>query len=388
MYGYIWKKCVRDYERVRDPQVRGRYTKLTAIAGIAVNTLLCAVKIILGIGIHSIAVIADGLHDLADSVAACITLISAKISRKPADKLHPYGHARIEYLASLLVSAIILVVGWELLCTSVSRCLHPTPTDFSWIMIGFLVFAVLLKGTQALFTIATGKRIKSLPVIAAGTDNRNDVITTIVVIAGMLIHHFTGAELDGYLGCIVSLFILYSGITMIRETMNPLLGEAPDPELVEEIRQTVLAHPEVLGVHDLIIYNYGPGRSFASFHAEVDSRKDLISIHECIDDIEHELGEKFSLIATCHMDPVELENPMRIRMQELIREGIREFGEIEDIHDLRIVPGKSRTRVIFDLVITPGRTYSKEAITEVMDRVVKQEGKDFEVIINFDQAYV
>lgn len=388
MKEWIWKTFVKDYENYKDPQVRERYTKLTGTMGILVNSVLCAAKIVLGLMIHSIAVVADGLHDMADSLAACITLIGAHIARKPADKDHPYGHARIEYLASLVISAIVLIVGWELLTTSIDRCIHPTPTDFSWAMVIFMLVAILLKGSSALFTIATGKHIRSLPVIAAGTDNRNDVITSIIIVVGMLIHHYTGMDLDGYMGCIVSLFILWSGVMLIRETIDPLLGEPPDREMVEEIQEIVLSHPYVLGMHDLIIYNYGPGRTFASFHAEVDSRENLVEIHDAIDHIEQELWEKMGMIATCHMDPVEVDNPIRQQMQRLVEERIESFAEIESFHDLRVVPGKNRTRIIFDVVITPGKIYDREKIETELNRAVKEIDPSYEVIIDFDQAFL
>lgn len=388
MKEFLWKKFVKDYENYKDPEVRGRYTKLTGTLGIAVNSVLCIVKIILGVGIHSIAVVADGAHDMADSVAALITLIGAKIARKPADRDHPYGHARVEYLCSLVVSAIVLIVGFELLKNSIDKCVHPHPTDFSWLMVGFMVFAILLKGSQALFTIATGKHINSLPVIAAGTDNRNDVITSIIIVIGMLVHHFTGYDLDGYMGCVVSLFILYSGVSLIRETIDPLLGEPPDRETVDEMQEIIMSHPEIIGMHDLVIYNYGPGRTFASFHAEVDSRGDILEIHDVIDRIEQELQEKMNINAACHMDPIVVNDPVRIRMQDVIARAIMDMDGVESYHDLRVVPGKTHTNIIFDLVLTPGRNAPKDEIRQRLTDAVKKEGHQYEVVINFDQAYI
>ena len=384
----IWKKFVKDYENYKDPDVRGRYTKLTGTLGIIVNSVLCVIKIILGLAINSIAVVADGAHDMADSVAALITLIGARIARKPADKDHPYGHARVEYLCSLVVSAIVLIVGAELLKNSIDKCIHPQPTDFSWLMVGFMLFAILLKGSQALFTIATGKHINSLPVIAAGTDNRNDVITSIIIVIGMLIHHFAGMDLDGYMGCLVSLFILYSGVMLIKETISPLLGEPPDRETVDEIHEIIMAHPEVIGVHDLVIYNYGPGRTFASFHAEVDSRGDILEIHDVIDQIEQELQQKMNINAACHMDPVVVNDPIRIKMQSVIAKAIMDMDGVESYHDLRVVPGKSHTNIIFDLVLTPGMKTDKSEIRQSLEDAVKEEGAQYEVVINFDQAYI
>ena len=388
MKEFLWKTFVKDYENYKDPEVRGRYTRLTGTLGIIVNSVLCVIKIVLGLAIHSIAVVADGAHDMADSVAALITLIGARIARKPADKDHPYGHARVEYLCSLVVSAIVLIVGAELLKNSIDKCINPQPTDFSWLMVGFMLFAIILKGSQALFTIATGKHINALPVIAAGTDNRNDVITSIIIVIGMLIHHFAGLDLDGYMGCIVSLFILYSGVMLIKETISPLLGEPPDRETVDEIHEIIMAHPEVIGVHDLVIYNYGPGRTFASFHAEVDSRGDILEIHDVIDQIEQELQQKMNINAACHMDPVVVNDPIRIKMQSVIAKAIMDMDGVESYHDLRVVPGKSHTNIIFDLVLTPGIKTDKSEIRQRLEDAVKKEGVQYEVVINFDQAYI
>lgn len=388
MKEFLWKKFVKDYENYKDPAVRGRYTNLTGVLGIITNSVLCVIKLILGISINSIAVIADGAHDMADSLAACITLVGARISRKPADKNHPYGHARVEYLCSLVVSAIVLIVGYELMKNSIEKCIHPAETDFSWLMVGFMVLAIILKGSQALFTIATGRHINSLPVIAAGTDNRNDVLSSIMIVIGMLIHYFFGLELDGYMGCIVSLFILYSGVSLIKDTISPLLGEPPEKDTVDAMYKIILAHQEIIGVHDVVIYKYGPGKEFASFHAEVDSRSDIMEIHDVIDNIESELFDKLKMTVTCHMDPVEVNNPIRIKMQKVISEACRKFEDIEDFHDLRVVPGKTRTKIIFDIVLAAGAKTSKDDIINEMNETVKRENEHYEVAINFDNAYI
>lgn len=388
MKEFLWRKFVKDYENYKDPEVRGRYTKLTGTLGILVNSVLCIAKIILGIMIHSVAVVADGFHDMADSLAACITLIAARIARIPADKNHPYGHARVEYLASLLVSAIVLIVGYQLLRSSIDKCLHPEPTSFSWLIVGFMVFAILLKGSQALFTIATGKHIKSLPVIAAGTDNRNDVITSIIIVIGMLVHHFVGLDLDGYMGCLVSLFILFTGVNLIRETISPLLGEPPDKEMVEEIETIIMSHPEILGVHDLVVFNYGPGRTFVAFDAEVDAKSDLIQIHNVVDIIERELNDKMNIWAACHIDPVVSDDPLRIRMDEIITKTIDSMDSVESYHDLHVVPGKNHTHIIFDVVLAPDAKASKEEITRQLTDEIEKEGGQYDVIIDFDQPFM
>ena len=388
MKEFLWKTFVKDYENYKDPKVRGRYTKLTGTLGIIVNSVLCVIKIVMGFMIHSIAVVADGIHDMVDSLAATVTLAASVISRKPADKSHPYGHARAEYIASLVVSAIILIVGYQLLRSSIGKCIHPEPTEFSWLMVGFLIFAVLLKGAQALFTIATGKHIDSLPVIAAGTDNRNDVISTIIIIIGMLLNHFAGIDIDGYLGCLVSLFILYTGVQLIRETIGPLLGSAPDKETVDKMRQIILSNPDILGVHDIAIYNYGPGRTFATFHAVVDSRRDLMSTHASIDQVERELMDKLNINAAGHMDPIDVDDPLRIKAESLIAEIVEDIDGVEGFHDVRIVQGEKHPHVIFDIVMEPGAKADKEKIRQTLTEAIHDKDDSYHVIINFDQSYI
>ena len=388
MKEFLWKTFVKDYENYKDPEVRAGYTKLTGVLGVIVNTVLCAAKIILGFAIHSIAVVADGFHDLADSLAACITLIASHISRKPADKEHPFGHARAEYLASLLVAVIIFIVGYQLMRSSIDKILHPEPTHFTWLMVGFMIFAILLKGSQALFTIATGKHIDSLPVIAAGTDNRNDVITGIVIVLGMLLHHFTGVDLDGYMGCLVSLFIIFTGVQIIRETIHQLLGAAPDKETVEQMRSIILEQPEVLDTHDIIIYNYGPGRTFASFHIQVDSRRDLLAVHGIIDYIERRLKSEMNIDAAGHVDPIVVDDPQRLHLIEILDREIPQIDGVNSYHDLRVIPRKDHQHVIFDVVLEPEAFDKKEEIAEKLTEIIEKEDKSYQVIINFDQAFI
>ena len=387
MKEFFWKHFVKGYENKDDPEVRAGYTRLTGTMGILVNTVLCVLKIILGLAIKSIAVVADGAHDMADSLAAFITLIGARISRKPADEDHPYGHARAEYVASLTVSVLILIVGYELLKNSVDKCLHPQETIFSWAMVGFMVFAILLKGASALFTIATGKHIDSLPVIAAGTDNRNDVIASIIVVCGMLIHHFTGVELDGYMGCLFSLFIIYSGIMIIRQTVDQILGARPDPEVVKEMEEIIKSHDVILDVHDMVIYSYGPGRNFGSFHAEVDADRDIMEIHDAIDHIERELRERLNINVTCHMDPVYVNDPVRNELDDRIGAVLDEYEAVKGFHDLRILHDEDRTKVSFDVEVVPGKDFNSEEISGKLANAIKSMNEELEIDINFDQAY-
>ncbi len=387
MKEFIWKKFIKDHENIKDPIVRSRYTRLTGFMGIAVNTVLCVIKIIIGLTIHSIAVMADGIHDMADSLAASVTLIGANLAKKPADEDHPYGHARSEYIASLVVSGIIMFVGYELLKNSVGKCMHPVESEFSWAIVGFMVFAILLKGSSSLFIIATGKRISSLPVIAAGTDNRNDVITSILILIGMLVHHFTGFDPDGYLGIVMSLFILYSGYELIRQTVDQLLGARPDPEMVKEMEEIIESHPAVLGVHDLVIHNYGPGRTYATFHAEVDADSDIMEIHDALDHIEREINDKLGINVTCHMDPVFADDPIRKELSRVIGKVLEGYDGCRGFHDLRIVHDEDRTKVSFDVEMVPGKDFNSTEISGKLEDVIKSMNGNLEIDINFDQAY-
>ena len=387
MKEFIWKKFIKDHENIKDPIVRSRYTRLTGFMGIAVNTVLCIIKIIIGLTIHSIAVMADGIHDMADSLAASVTLIGANLAKKPADEDHPYGHARSEYIASLVVSGIIMFVGYELLKNSVEKCMHPVESEFSWAIVGFMVFAILLKGSSSLFIIATGKRISSLPVIAAGTDNRNDVITSILILIGMLVHHFTGFDPDGYLGIVMSLFILYSGFTLIRQTVDQLLGARPDPEMVKEMEEIIESHPVVLDAHDLVIHSYGPGRTYATFHAEVDADSDIMEVHDALDHIEREISEKLGINVTCHMDPVFADDPIRKELGRTIGRVLEGYTQVKGFHDLRIVHDEDTTKVSFDVEVAPGKDFDGAEIYGKLADAIKSMNGDLEIDINFDQAY-
>ena len=387
MKEFIWKKFIKDHENIKDPIVRSRYTRLTGFMGIAVNTVLCVIKIIIGLTIHSIAVMADGIHDMADSLAASVTLIGANLAKKPADEDHPYGHARSEYIASLVVSGIIMFVGYELLKNSVEKCMHPVESEFSWAIVGFMVFAILLKGSSSLFIIATGKRISSLPVIAAGTDNRNDVITSILILIGMLVHHFTGFDPDGYLGIVMSLFILYSGFTLIRQTVDQLLGARPDPEMVKEMEEIIESHPVVLDAHDLVIHSYGPGRTYATFHAEVDADSDIMEVHDALDHIEREISEKLGINVTCHMDPVFADDPIRKELGRTIGRVLEGYTQVKGFHDLRIVHDEDTTKVSFDVEVAPGKDFDGAEIYGKLADAIKSMNGELEIDINFDQAY-
>ncbi len=379
---------VKDYQNTSDAAVRENYGKFAGIVGILSNLVLCAGKIIAGIFAGSIAIIADGINNLADASSSVITLIGFKLASMPEDKEHPYGHARYEYIAGMIVSILIVLVGFELGQSSIDKILHPEPLTFNWTVVFVLLLAIGIKIWQALFNIDIGRRINSLTLIATGADSRNDVISTTVVLISVLVGEYTGLQIDGYMGCLVALFIIWSGIMLVKETMSPLLGEAPDPALVESIRRKACAPEGVLGIHDLVVHNYGPGKIFASIHIEVDADGDLMESHDMVDGIEQEISEELHIMLTCHLDPIKLNDPLVNEMLSLAVEVTSSVDGITNVHDLRVVPGPTRTNVIFDIVKEPDCKYTEEEIHHIFETAIKEVNPAYQVVINFDKSYV
>lgn len=388
MTDFLCKAFIKNFENTKDPQVRESYGKLAGTVGIVSNAILCIAKLLTGIFSGSIAIIADGINNLADVSSSIITLAGFKLASMPEDEEHPYGHARIEYITGMIVSVLIVVVGVELAKSSVDKILHPSPLEFSWSVVVVLVLAILLKIWQALFNIKVGKKINSVALAATGADSRNDVIATAAVLCSIIVGRFSGLQIDGYMGVLVALFIIWSGIGLIKETVSPLLGEAPDPELVEAIAQNVMSFDGVLGIHDLVVHNYGPGKIFASIHIEVDANGDLMESHDMVDNIERQISQKFRLMLTAHMDPIKVDDPIVSRMAEITSQVLSQLEGVSNIHDLRAVTGPTHTNIIFDVVINPGCRMSSREIHEAFSQAIKAENENYFVIINFDKNYV
>ncbi|MDO4485978.1 MAG: cation diffusion facilitator family transporter [Bacillota bacterium] len=378
---------VKDYENTEDSKVRERYGKFAGAVGIISNLFLCIMKILVGIFSRSIAIIADGINNLADASSSIITLVGFKLASQPEDENHPYGHARIEYLTGLFISIIIIVIGLQLLRSSIDKIIHPDPLEFSYITIIILVAAILIKLWQSRFYISIGRKIKSVTLTATAADSRNDVIATSAVLVSVLVAKFTGLQIDGWMGCLVALFIIWSGIQLVRETTSPLLGEAPDHELVAAITEIVEKEPDVLGIHDLMVHNYGPGKIFASIHIEVDADGDLMQSHDMIDNIEKKVNDELHVEFVVHMDPVKTDDPLITKMKKIIADAFAPLSGVESIHDFRIVPGPTHTNIIFDVVLAPGCKLSEKEITAIADSAAKAENPAFFVVITFDRAY-
>lgn len=387
MTSLLLKLFVKNHENVNDPKVRRACGRFAGIVGIVSNALLCAVKIAAGILSGSIAIIADGINNLADASSSVITLVGFRLSARPGDRDHPYGHARYEYLAGLSVSVLIIVVGVQLLRSSFEKVLRPEAPVFSVVTVLVIVLAIVVKIWQAAFNIKLGRRIDSLTLIATGTDSRNDVIATTAVLVSFVIAEKTGLALDGYMGCLVALFITWSGISLVRETVSPLIGEAPSEELVQEIGRRTWEFEGVLGIHDLMVHSYGPEKVFASMHVEVDACGDMMEAHDMIDNIERTLSDELGIHLVIHMDPVRTNDEELSKVREIVTNVAALMPGVSSIHDFRMVKGQTHTKIIFDAVVSADCRLKESEIKDIIEKEVQKENPSYYVAITFDTEY-
>ena len=378
---------VKNSRDTADPAVRTAYGNLASWVGIFCNLLLCAGKFLAGTLSGSISIAADAVNNLSDASSSVVSLIGFKLGARPADDEHPYGHARFEYLAGLAVAVMVLVIGLELLKSSVEKILNPAPVTFSWVAMAVLAASIAVKLWMALFNRALGKRINSGSLIATAADSRNDVLTTSAVLAASLISHFAKVELDGWMGVGVALFILYSGVGLVRDTIDPLLGLAPDPELVQYIHDKIMSYPGVLGTHDLMVHDYGPGRQFASVHVELAAEDDVMASHELIDDIERDFLKHDRLPVVIHFDPILTSDAQVGDMRRWLAEAVKTIDPSLTIHDLRMVPGVSHTNLIFDCVTPPGFTISSGRLKEAIGRLVSEKDPGYRCVITVESNF-
>ena len=340
---------VKNYADGESPAVRAAVGRLSGLVGILANVLLCAGKLIVGTLSGSVSITADAMNNLSDSASSVVTLVGFKLAERPADADHPYGHARYEYLSGLAVAALILVIGVELAKSSFLKILHPEPVEVNLVLVLVLIGSILVKLWMAFFNGKLGKHINSSALRATAADSRNDVITTGAVLLASIVERFTRIQIDGYMGLAVALFILYSGAKLGKETISPLLGENASPELRELILQTVENEPRVLGYHDLMVHDYGPGQRFASLHVEMDQREDPLLCHELIDDMERQCLEKHNVHLVIHYDPVVIGDPMQDALHATVKEALHAYDARLNLHDFRMVPGQGHTNLIFDV---------------------------------------
>ena len=385
---FLVRLFVKDYKKTKDPVVRDRYGRLIAVVGILSNLLLSGAKIATGLLFGSIAIFADGMNNLADASSAIILLIGIRLAAKPADEGHPYGHARIEYITGLLISFFIVILGFQLLRASIDKIRFPEPIEFSWLLVAVLAVSILVKIWQALFYTKVSRVISSSTIKATAADSRNDVISTSAVLLSLFIGEFASLQLDGIMGALVAAFVIYSGVRLVLETSSPLLGNPPDPELVNAIRERILAYEGVLGIHDLIVHNYGPGRIFATVHVEVSAHGDLIASHDIVDDIEREISEELKIRLVAHMDPLDTEDPLTAELNTRINEIITALPGIIEIHDLRVVAGYSHHKIIFDVVVDPHCPYTDSELKKLLNQKIKELSSTYYSVITVDRNYV
>lgn len=367
---------------------RFAYGKLAGATGIACNILLFAAKLLIGVLSASIAIIADAFNNLSDAGSSIVTLIGFKLSAAPADREHPFGHGRMEYLSALAVAALIMVAGFELATSAVEKILSPVLPDFSPITIGILVLAIAVKLWMAFFYRHIGERIQSDALLASYADSRNDVLCTALVLVSSLVGWRFGLAIDGYVGIAVAIFVLWSGFSVMKETVSPLLGQAPDPELVKSITETVLSFDGIVGIHDLIVHNYGPGRVIISLHAEVPSQISITVSHDVVDRIEQELMKKFHAIACIHMDPIETENETVNELKRIAQTVLDEVDPRLSLHDFRVVPGETHTNLIFDMVVPFELKTEKTVLIQEVQRRIHAVDSHLFAVITAEHSYI
>lgn len=388
MITLLSKIFLRGRGDTKDPATRQAYGVLCGAVGIFLNLCLFAGKFFAGLASHSIAITADAFNNLSDAGSSIITLIGFKMAGQKPDPGHPFGHGRIEYVSGLLVSVIILLMGLELLKTSASKVLHPEELAFSPLILVILAVSICVKAYMFLYNRRLGRKLDSAAMLATATDSFSDSLATAVVLVSTLTVHFTGLAIDGWCGILVGLFICYSGFCAARDTINPLLGQAPDKEFVQEINDIVMAHSRILGIHDLIVHNYGPGRTLISLHAEVPADGNILELHDLIDTIEHELRDALNCHAVIHMDPVCVGDEETIRLKELVKGYLAEIDENISMHDFRIVTGPTHTNLIFDVVVPYSFPMPDKELADTIDRRVRLDNPNFYTVIEVDQAMV
>lgn len=379
---------VKNYKSTADRAVRTAYGNLACIVSVVCNLLLAGGKIAVGVLTGSVAITADGMNNLSDASSNVVSLVGFKLGARPADSEHPYGHARYEYLAGLVVSVTVLGIGFSLLKESVVKVLHPTAVQFSLLTVAVLVASILVKLWMSSFNRTVGRTIGSETLIATAADSRNDVLSTGAVLIATILCRLTGWNiLDGLMGVGVAVFILISGWGLVMDTLSPLLGERPSDDLVDHIEQTVMSYPGVLGMHDLMVHDYGPGHQFASLHVELPAEQDPLDAHDLIDNIERNFMKNDHLMVTIHYDPIVTSDAAVGVLRTRLTEKLRQLNPALSLHDLRIVPGKTHTNVLFDLVLPAGYAGDKVELLTQMEQFIKEQDPTYNCIIKVEQSY-
>lgn len=386
MTDFIIQHFVKDHEHTEQAQVRERYGKVAGAVGIVTNTILFLLKFTVGSLFGSVSVMADAINNLSDSASSLVTIVGFKLAGKPADEKHPFGHARIEYLSGVIVSFIIIIIGWQLGQTSIQKILNPSPVDFTLVVFVSLLLSMGVKLWQCGFYRKVGKKISSEAIVATSSDSRNDVISTGAVLIAALVTRFTNVNLDGYMGLAVAVFIIVSGVKLVMDTGTPLLGEAPGSELVTKIGTKILSYQGILGLHDLTIHNYGAGKCFASVHCEVSASEDIMVSHDIIDNIERDFLKEDGIHLVIHLDPIvtddERTNHLRAQVNALIA---AVYPEITT-HDFRVVWGLTHSNVVFDISVPFSEKKSDKELTSSIRALVETLDESYRAVVTLDRT--
>ncbi len=388
MTEWLVRRFMRDGESESDPAVRTRLGQMAGVVGIVCNVALCLAKGLIGIASGSVSIVADAVNNLSDASSNVISLLGFKLASKPADPGHPYGHGRYEYLSGLVVAVLVIAIGIELVKSSIEKILAPSPVEFTAVLVAILALSILVKLWMAAFMRSLGRRIGSETLAATAVDSRNDVISTAAVLASAVASHYAGIDLDGWVGAAVGAFILWSGAGLVRDTVNPLLGQTPSPELVEHIRSKIMSYPGVLGTHDLMVHDYGPGRQFASAHVEMAAEADPMESHDLIDNIEQDFKENDRMIVTLHYDPIVTDDPAVNDMRNWINQAVKIIDPRLSIHDLRTVPGPTHTNVIFDCARPADLDIPESQLKRRISQIVRDHYPKSVCKITIDESYV
>ena len=388
MISLLAKWLIPNREQVEDSAVRRAWGALCGFVGIGLNILLFVGKLVAGTLSGSIAITADAFNNLSDAGSSVVTLLGFRLAGKKPDAAHPFGHGRLEYVSGLIVAGLILLMGAELAKSSVDKILHPEAVTFSWLAAGILLASIGVKLYMYLYNRAVGKKIKSAAMSATAADSLSDTAATSAVLLAMVIGKLTNVQLDGWVGLVVALFILWSAVQAARDTISPLLGQAPDPMLVKEIESLVMAHDTVVGIHDLVVHDYGPGRCIISLHAEVPADGQVLELHDVIDNIEEELAQKLRCEAVIHMDPVVVGDPTVTALHQQMAALVKTIDPRITIHDFRMVPGQTHTNLIFDAVIPFDERLTRQQVAERIRQMVSEMAGDYRAVVKVENSYV
>ena len=386
MTDLILRIFVRDHKNTEDPAVRDKCGRVAGAVGIVTNFLLFLMKIIVGTVFHSVSVTADAVNNLTDSGSSVVTLIGFKMASKPADEKHPFGHARIEYLSGVIVSFIVIFLGLQLGMSSIEKIITPEENALTPVALVVLVISILAKLWQCLFYRKVGRMIKSESVEATSKDSRNDVIATSVVLLGAVITMLTGVNLDGYMGAAVALFIVFSGVQLTISTADPLLGQAPEGELVQTITEKMLSYPGIIGMHDLAVHNYGVGRCFASAHCEVDAKNDILVSHDLIDNIERDCSRDLGIHMVIHLDPVIVGDARTDALHCKVQSLVTALYPTVTIHDFRVIWGVTHSNIVFDAAVPFAVKDSDAVITQKLEAEIQKLDPDYRTVVTIDRS--